>query len=91
VRSAAAEAAGVVVRAAERDDNPLSAVGVEEHRVDRQLGPRGFGPALDTPVPISIATLEHHDGRLASGFPNRGVVNGGLSQLGCFAGNTSCG
>jgi hypothetical protein len=29
--------------------------------------------------------------RLASGFPNWGVVNGGLSQLGCFAGNTSYG
>jgi hypothetical protein len=47
--------------------------------------------AIDTRVPISIATLEHPDGRLASGSPNRGVVNGGLSQLGCFAGNTSCG
>ena len=52
---------------------------------------RARRPAIDTPVPISIATLEHHDGRLASGFPNRGVVNGGFSQLGCFAGNTSCG
>jgi hypothetical protein len=52
---------------------------------------RARRPAIDTPMPISIATLKHPDGQLASGFPNRGVVNGELSQLGCFAGNTSCG
>jgi hypothetical protein len=29
---------------------------------------RARRPAIDTPVPISIATLEHPDGQLASGF-----------------------